>query len=100
MKRITYCKQCNGIGYITINEDYRSWSKPCPNCQGKGIEEVPITNYERVLQQMTPEDLATMFHTICDTRDRCAMCPVKKFSLWSCNCGVGFKEALNQEATK
>lgn len=102
MKRITYCPSCNGLGYINTNEDCRSWSRSCPDCQGKGVVEIPVTNYERVIQNMTPEKLAEIFSTIrCEYYTTCSDCPIHAFSQWTCDSGdCNFETTLRPEATE
>lgn len=101
MKRITYCPSCNGLGHVSAVEATRSWSRTCSECQGKGVVEVPITNYERVLQDMTPEKLGAIFDYICDKWDGdCHDCPVHDFAPWVCENAVSSYNALLQEATK
>lgn len=101
MKRITYCPACNGLGYINTNEDYRSWSKTCQKCSGKGVVEVPVTNHERVIQNMTPEIFADIVEHLCEHYDCCSQCPVKPLAPWICNnTGMTFDDTLRQEATQ
>lgn len=100
MKRITYCSSCNGLGYINTNEDCCSWSKPCPDCQSKGVVEIPVTNYERMIQNMTPKKLADIFSAVrCEYYTACSDCPIHTFSQWTCNNeDCNFETILRQEA--
>lgn len=101
MTRVTYCPSCDGRGFVSAIEDTRSWSKTCPNCLGKGTVRVPITNYERVIQNMTPEKLGAIFDFVCDKQDEnCRDCPVHNFAPWVCENGISSYHALLQEATE
>lgn len=99
MKQITYCPSCNGLGYINTKEDCRSWSRACQKCNGRGVVEVPVTNYERVIQNMTPEKLGAIFDYICDKWDGdCHNCLIHEFAPWCCEGAVSSYHVLTLEA--
>lgn len=103
MKKLVYCPECRGLGYKVMTDENRClaacYSEICCNCKGSGLVEAPLTNYERVLQNMTVEKLGAIFDFVCDNYNgTCEECPVHSFAAWSCNGSVSSYHTLLQEA--
>lgn len=65
---MTKCKQCNGSGVVHEYDDYDRMSTfRCPACDGAG--EI-MTNYDRIMRDMTIEQMAEDRTRIYEEPDR------------------------------
>ncbi len=47
-KKLISCPRCGGNGFITRSTDNSIWAENCGNCNGTGLVEVTMTNYDRI----------------------------------------------------